>query len=144
MEFKDLRIGNWVEYRNKPTQICGMTEKEIMIYNPHYNKRLGNQRKELISNKDKIKPIKITDKFMSDNGFTVNTTVDYCIPCWLKKGVELEIYPDGMLLYSDNIDIRYIHELQNLLSVIGIDDSVILNTEGEEKYGKEKDNKESV
>lgn len=60
MEFKDLRIGNWVEY-------------------------------------------------------------------WQKKGVELEIYPDNKLVYCDNIDIRYIHELQNLLSLIGIDDSVILD-----------------
>ena len=60
MEFKDLRIGNWVEY-------------------------------------------------------------------WQKKGVELEIYPDNKLVDCDNIDIRYIHELQNLLSLIGIDDSVILD-----------------
>ncbi len=132
MEFKDLRIGNWVEYRNKPTQICGMTEKEVQIYNPHYNKRLGNLPKELIQSIDFIKPIKITDKFMVDNGFKNNTKVDYCIPCWQKKGIELEIYPDNMLLYSDNIKIRYIHELQNLLSVIGIDDSVILDVNREE------------
>lgn len=132
MEFKELRIGNWVEFRNKPTQICGMTEKEIWIYNPHYNKRLGNQQKELINNNDRIKPIEITDKFMTDNGFIINTTVDYNIPCWRKKGVELEIYSDDMLLYCDNIEIRYVHELQNLLSLIGIDDSVILNKEGEE------------
>lgn len=143
MEFKDLRVGNWVEYNNKPTQVCGMTEKEVWIYNPHYNKRLGNQQKEIISNKDNIKPIKITDKFMTDNGFTINTTVDYCIPCWKKKGVELEIYPDNMLLYSDNINIRYIHELQNLLSVIGIDDFVILDVKGRRINGKEKTNEES-
>lgn len=132
MEFKDLRIGNWVEYRNKPTQICGMIENEVQIYNPHYNKRLGNQQKEVIHNKDGIKPIKISDKFMIDNGFKNNTTVDYCIPCWEKKGVELENYPDNMLLYSDNIEIRYIHELQNLLSLIGVDDSVILDVNEEE------------
>lgn len=132
MEFKDLRIGNWVEYRNKPTQICGITEKEVQIYNPHYNKRLGNQSKVLIQNKDDIMPIKIYNKFMTDNGFMNNTTVDYCIPCWQKKGVELEIYPDNKLVYCDNIDIRYIHELQNLLSLIGIDDSVILDINEEE------------
>lgn len=131
MELKDLRIGNWVEYRKKPTQVCGMTEKELWIYNPQYNKRLGNQQKEIIQNKDRIKPIKITDKFMTDNGFTINTTVDYCVPCWQRKGVVLEILPDDMLLYRDYINIRYVHELQNLLSVIGIDDSVILNNEEE-------------
>ena len=127
METKKLMIGNLLECDGVEIEIGKINEnfiswniskdKKTKIFNP------------FISITDKIlKPIKITEKWLLNLGFTIenkpNGDIEYSYKEYRYTIIKKENY-DGYLFCDDDIvlrDLDYIHELQNLYyALIGIE-----------------------
>lgn len=134
---KELMLGNWVfsgKHTEYPMQVVGIYEDEV------YLDFEGNEADMWeVSGKD-IMPIPITDKFLADNGFTEEKNglnqgaVDYFIntkeyKISITRYAHKDYYFISIELLYDNTylsfnSMRYVHELQNMLVMAGIDKKI--------------------
>ena len=143
---KELSIGNWVKNRRgEPVRITGLTESVIDII------KLNGTHKT-VSEED-IFPINVTPEFLTDNGWVLNdnfwhwynivgediflkTYVDVFrkevspLDIWWGMTIIIEVHSDYTervpVMYSQP-QVRYIHQFQNQLSMMGIDKEIIVN-----------------
>ncbi len=96
MESKELRIGSWVNYLGKNRQINWPDEiRTASMFN---------------------KPIELTPEILEKAGFDVTETDALLLPLYLSKDfgfyrVHLTDQDNGLNL---NIELAYVHQLQNL------------------------------
>lgn len=126
MDFKELRIGNYLMFKGKPTKVCGITEDSCQIYETRDKKFYPS--KFLLTSNGNLTPIKITDKILLDNCFCYQegNSEEYC-SWWFGNDFKLELIEEGDFRYNGKYKIKYVHQLQNLLYALGIDEDLIIN-----------------
>jgi hypothetical protein len=134
MKATELMIGDWVmnTYNRKPEQVCEIRERMVMLdYNDLYDY-------------DEIEPIPLTSEILEQNGFVTKDKPDD----W--KGYRYYAYKNGSTcisfrLFHDKgiykwsgkceislnappywIRFEYLHELQNILKICGIDKEITI------------------
>lgn len=132
MNKQHLQIGNLVSYHGHPVQVRTVTSKKVGVLTSNEHTQLSYARFH------EIEPIPITKEFLYKNGFIrVVDKLDGYITSYDKEidGHFLEIRfgisntsKDHIVCHVDNsdrcsigcVDIQYIHQLQNFLSVLNI------------------------
>lgn len=125
MEFKELRIGNYLMFKGKPTKVCGITEDACQIYETRDKKFYPS--KFLLTSNGNLIPIKLTDKILIDNyfGYQDGDSKEHG-SWWFGNDFKLDVTEEGEYQYNGKCYIKYVHQLQNLFSVLGIDDNLII------------------
>lgn len=120
---KELMLGNWV-YLNGDAKYPVRVEA---VYTDYVFLQPNAEGFEIFSaREDEICPIPLTEEVFGKNGFEYLTGVFY-----LKQDSNVEFYKDddGMFYMSANLceykcmeqPIKYVHQLQNILTIAGID-----------------------
>lgn len=123
MDCKDLMIGDWVSYLGFYNKVIYIGQK-VSIYN--------GKGTEFTTDPEHIRPIPLTEDILVKNGWDF-TKSDYSVYCKedTHGDVELSKDQDGFYL-SINCDeyvilrIYYVHQLQHLLRLCGIEKKIEL------------------
>lgn len=120
IKLNELMLGNWV-YQSKgdmtPMKVSGISRDSVSLDYDEFSGLFGVSY-------DKIFPIPLTEEMLLKNGF------DNVKGSLYASNGDFEIHIEGGLLYiakSDGSDIafekpiKYVHELQNILNIAGID-----------------------
>jgi len=124
MKATELMVGNWVLINGTPRKIQAVdgVDDEIMADDELYT--LAEDR---YHSEDKVDGVPITPEILEKNGF--RKLVTYGTEKWLCNNLRLNVYSsDGTWRFcadtnrNENsvIYIRFVHELQNALSLCGI------------------------
>ena len=111
MKATDFRIGNLVSYDNRVFEIDTLSEEMPTLNTIEFG--IG-----VVGWKD-IKPIKLTEQWLIDFGFSKSTAVDNLYVIQIEAGV-LDLMPSDIIGYHVYIEdnwicrIEYVHQLQNL------------------------------
>ena len=106
-----LSIGDWVSYMGKmPCKVLELREKLALIDN-------GTRQRWAIEY-SKLEPIPITEKTLVSNGFEYYGDDAYVL-AWAQNFV-LVCEADGVR-YNSRIKVKYVHQLQHLLLLCGIE-----------------------
>lgn len=142
MNITELQIGDWVYCSKKarfPMQITGIFQDSSD--GTVYLNFEGNEGDVFEAEVEDVAPIPITEELLRKNGFrkTVQSVWDYPIEAtWEKdfdsyKSVTLEKYPDeDNMVFGyesclwEGVNVRCVHELQNLIRLCGIEDNIKL------------------
>ena len=131
IDIRDLRVENWIYYKDCPIplQVSGVKDNEVYLRHSFiHNRTVGFVRQDRPSecSIDVIKPIPLT----SDIYDQVND--DHVILLWDDKKYE----ETGETWYEFNIcnmpdktvciNIQYVHQLQNLLRDLGIEKEITI------------------
>ena len=135
---KELMIGDWVKFTSKygygTGQIAGIEPKEGAVepstFTIHKRDKDGNTKLFIGVSRTCVKPIPLTDEILKKNGFEYYhknfASLSYDHPFRLKM-VE---WPDengiGLWRMDGIIEIRFVHQLQHILNLIGYDKEIIL------------------
>lgn len=125
MEAKELMIGNYVKSSNIVFCIERITTKEVFMYSHGHGIRAADSCK-------KIQPIPITDELLSKIGFVPHDSYGFdeweydCDKYHLRISKVSNSVGRDWSCHIDNAgfetigsgDIHYVHQLQNLVSVI--------------------------
>ena len=126
MDVKDLMIGDWIEDGYKKAQVTSITCDGIV------------ETTAAISNIEVVDPIPLTENILVKNGFEKNHNDEapaeecyfyrlFAKPCgWFDIdafGLEEEL---GAEFTYHDININYVHELQHLLRLCGVDKEIEL------------------
>lgn len=113
MKISELPVGNWVLYKDTPVQIdscCPAVDQVGFYFNGNY---------EFSYIKD-LKPMPLTDKIFEANYAVKHYYEEYSetwsfpgVCCYLEKIDGTDHW--DLEQYGNAIEIRYVHELQNLL-----------------------------
>lgn len=110
---KSLMIGDWVLYDGKPNII---TEVSEIIYGEATVCFVGNN---YMANMDEIEPIPLTEtmliKHFPDTGIFTWRPVDYP-----DKAFVIDYTEEGIDGVDIHISVKFVHELQHLLHLLGI------------------------
>lgn len=113
MKIEELSVNNWVLYNNKPAQIT-----DISLTQDHIGITFDSNH--FICSIKKIKPMLLTDEILELNGAIKHCLDEYETDwnffnsgCFIEKIYGTDHY--DLEQYGDTIEIRYVHELQNLL-----------------------------
>ena len=111
MKGEGLSIGEWVSYRGKmPCKVREVRENLALIDN-------GTGQKWAIEY-DKLEPISITNKILAKNGFEYYSE-DAWVLSWAHDFI-LVCEVEGVR-YNSRIKVCYVHQLQHLLLLCGIE-----------------------
>ena len=126
MRIEDLMINDWVfnTHNNKPEQVqeiltvsnCDNGNSVMLDYNDIYNE-------------DDIEPIKLTPEILEKNGFKKEIDEDkiHNIYTLTENSTSLGIvYARSVFQWFYPIDIKYVHKLQHIMRLCGIDKQIIL------------------
>ncbi len=112
MKANELRIGNYVEYRDERNKVCAILRNHIKIEGLKGSLSLSD-----------VKPIQLTEEWMLKLGFEKEFFIDD-LPIYLEKKARLETLLLDEYLYVNKRmpeepwttlrKIKYVHELQNL------------------------------
>lgn len=124
MKINELKIGNYVWFKGKPTKVCGITENEIQVFETRDLKLMVSDK--VILSEGNIDPILLTDTILEDNHFK-SMEIDG-FKQFVSKDFNLALTKETDLSYRYNhqITIKYVHQLQNLLSLIGFDIEILI------------------
>lgn len=114
MKTEELSVDNWVLYKDNPAKITDITrENHIGVY---------QNNKYLILNIEDLKPMPLTDEIFEVNDAVKRHYEEYSetwyfpgVCCFLEKIDGTDHW--DLEQYNDVIEIRYVHELQNLLKL---------------------------
>lgn len=121
MDAKELRIGNFVTYKNNEVIVTGVTNDPLIMFNIDGQGYFGDHEKE-------FNPIPLTEKWLIKFGFEkkqINTKniglVDYLSPLDIQSDYGCTIDLDENQVWLRDCDggkigvqIQYVHQLQNL------------------------------
>ena len=114
LKIEELSVDNWVLYEGIPAKIVDIRRDGYI--------GVLQGRNDLISHIDNLKPIPVTDKIFEINGAIKHYYEEYSetysfpgVCCFLEKIDETDHW--DLEQYNGNIEIRYVHELQNLLKL---------------------------
>ena len=103
MKANELMLADWVIYKGKPHQVDNIRQKDY----------------------DNFAPIRITDEILEKNGFTNDADgMNDCdeIVSSVEYGAWQRNTEDGFKMLADGKSIRYVHELQHALRLMGLTD----------------------
>lgn len=114
----ELMVGDWVRL----VKAYGNTQDDIMIVDVLDLYRISQGDYE-------VEPITLTKEMLIDNGFVEeldddNTHYRYTLTIGLTR-FSLK-YARGVFQWMNPIDIQYVHKLQNIMRICGIDKYIIL------------------
>lgn len=130
---KDIMIGDWVLWKNKPVQIAAVSGIKYSFGQIDVTLAYCNDEKVLESHDIKtISPIPLTAEVLEKNGWYIpknsswwqNNEVDFYIVGYT-DGL-FEIYTDGDSKFSCLCCIGDVHELQHLYHICHIDKEIVL------------------
>jgi len=110
MEANELRIGNLVEYLGEFKEVLGMDEETVFLKNT-----VSVNYLEL----DEISPISLTEEWLLKFGF--KKYKDNYGSYYIKQSRTVKIRKNGIDRYRyehSRLDIKYVHQLQNLYFAI--------------------------
>ena len=120
LQAKDLMIGDWVLYENKPTRVS-----EISYYNDD-DPTICVWCTDYVADEEEIAPIPLTPEILEKNGWVYDG-----VQLWKNEDViALEIGCDGRNRYwwhmfdSPIAPINYVHELQHILTIMNIKETI--------------------
>lgn len=124
MEAKELMIGDWVLLRHTHTKektaeyVYGIGRDVIL-----YRNEAGVQCVDM----NLIEPMPLTEEILLKNGFTLDEEwEEYRAPNKTYFGLEYTVRKESYYItiasYFDPIFIKYVHELQHLLRLCGLND----------------------
>lgn len=123
MKSKELKVGNWVSYKDENYLITDSSDDSIVS--------ITNENNYELLSAEELKPIKITDKMLENNGWKHH--VDYGRHYHTQDNIDLcRLEHDGFVSYTFIANnqvikhIHYVHELQNLLWALELDDELKL------------------
>ena len=128
MNCKDLMIGDWVKVE-EPTEtvkarVLGVHKDGVINYEVFYScvRATGQIHTDYVS------PIPITEEILEKNGFKkVNMTVDGDYRHYHLHGVCISWEEQNGFWYGEgDIEFKYVHELQHLLRLCGIEKEIEL------------------
>lgn len=137
MKTNELMIGDWVchkDYPSIPLQVNGVSSKLCLKHSLLWNEESSKyERIERYSEADydDLRPVKITDEILEKNGFTRYSVAHFNLQQWVLNegnGCRVSFYQDvkiGKWVIKD-IWIDYIHELQHVMRLCGIDKEIVL------------------
>lgn len=111
MKGEGLSIGDWVSYRGKmPCKVLETRENLALIDN-------GTRQKWAVEY-SKLEPIPITAKILEKNGFEY-----YSDDAWVLSWAHdfILVCEVGGIRYNSRIKVNYVHQLQHLLLLCGIE-----------------------
>jgi hypothetical protein len=108
MDYKDLMVGDWIEDGYKKAQVTSITCDGIV------------ETTAAISNIEVVDPIPLTEEILVKNGFKGNPLDGYY---YWQDADRIEL--DGNFGYH-GIVINYVHQLQHLLRLRGIEKEIEL------------------
>lgn len=130
MKATDLMVGDWVKYTltGIPARVAGIikTSKESNIY-----AYVGTGNRLQGINERDFEPIPITEDFLLKNGFCSKHNDLY----YLGSGWYLDVEGSAIGEFNDAYEspqfieqftVKYVHELQHILRLTGIEKEVIL------------------
>lgn len=126
INIKELSIGNWIKISGTPVQILGIrTESQVYV--------LETEEADYAYAIDAdIEPIEITPEILEKNGWEVRVN-DINPKKWFAYLVEedaLIVKGSDLVTLTTNtgkeIPFRYVHQLQNALTLCGIDKEIEL------------------
>lgn len=127
MNIKELSIGNWVEFQNSYYKI-----RDLYIGGAiHLEDKNGNGL-SLTSNYilNEIKPIPLTDEILDKNFEQVYDEYEDAVYHWYinkKDGLFISVYEtDSYHISTMTFDCKYVHQLQNVLTILLIDKEIQL------------------
>lgn len=129
MNIKELQLGNlvWMDRITKfPMKVVGLFEDMV------YLDFDGNEGDRFEVKAELVEPIPVTAEILEKNGFTRKDCPiwsDYEIEAtWSQTDIALEKYPhDENMVFGygsclwNGVNIRYIHQLQNAMRMVGIE-----------------------
>lgn len=121
MTSKELRVGNWVSYNATNYLIDNSANTNVVGL-------LCKDKFEFV-HAEELQPIKIVGKMLETNGWKHH--IDYGRQYYTKDNIDLCSInvDDGFQFVCNNQTIKhvsYVHELQNLLWALGLDDDIKL------------------
>ena len=108
MKVTDLMIGDWIEDGYKKAQVTSITCDGIV------------ETTSAISNIEVVDPIPLTDEILTKNGWFALDEYRY------EGDVALAKESSGFRLKNTNICVNYVHQLQHLLRLSGIEKEIEL------------------
>ncbi len=135
IDIRDLRVGNWVRI-TEPDNLAGATVRIYSLSSQEGayftvtvdDSEFGYYIREVFC--EDIEPIPITEEILEKNGF-----VRFGTSYMLEKEGFLLSNPSSPSQYHDNyfikigiksVNIKYIHQLQNILRVLDIDKEIAI------------------
>lgn len=118
MKATELKIGDWVSYKGKPTKICSL---DMYAGCGVYEVADG-------ATDDRLDPLPLTAEILEKNGWIYNDKYDL----YFRQGAShtfLKEKESGFLLYTQNLQFpvatyKSVHQLQHLLWALEIDDDL--------------------
>ena len=111
MDIKDLMVGDWVSVSGKSVKITKDDLATMLIF---------------LDDDSKINPIDLTEEILVKNGWRKESiTIDGDYANW--HG-EIPIYQEEDEFNYERIELTYVHQLQHLLRLCGIDKEIELCT----------------
>ncbi len=132
MELKDLRIGNivWhsgedVEYRY--SEVIGFMNAKYVIVLEHFREGYENMVFKRAFAIEAVQGLPLTSRILKDNGFKSNRYNNI-----EKDGKKIGLFRSAenekvflrLQLYDSRKVFKYVHEFQNFLNLIGLDDEL--------------------
>lgn len=132
MKIKDLRIGNIVwhsgEYKGyRYSEVIGFLDAEYVVVLEHFRE----DREDMVFKRplaiEAVQGLPLTSRILKDNGFKSNRYNNI-----EKDGKKLGLFRSAenekvflrLQLYDSRKVFKYVHEFQNFLNLIGLDDEL--------------------
>lgn len=134
MKAKELMIGNWMQFadgslKGKVTRIA-MNEFRTEDTFVEIEDKDGHKYSKHL---DELKPIDLTKEILISNDFKYHDSerglYGVTIASFYQKGKSPRLYCDGdpfAVWFESEVDIHYVHEFQNVLTLCGEDSELIL------------------
>jgi len=122
IDIKDLRVGDLVKWRLNIFKIDEISDEGAAFITDYVGRSLDAPLRE-------IEPIEITEDILLNNGWK---RLDVCPEDFTKSHIVREANGDIYLMGGGKITvkpIKYVHQLQNLLWALGMDDKMTIKTE---------------
>lgn len=121
---KELMIGNYVKVNGRPYKVDEVFANAV-----------GLEKWDTLFHESELEPIPITKELLVKNEFRIKWHCDNIWECYsLVSEYSIRIIDDGVLsnvntltlcvesnLIGIDVQVRYIHQLENLMSILGIE-----------------------
>ena len=120
MKANELMIGDYVSHFNEGKN-CVVTELRGKKVAVSYTDDNGNTKYSELLPEMAFKPIPLTAEILEKNGFEYYNDAAWVLANWFILVCEFD-----WLRYNDKIKIKYVHELQHVLRLCGIEKEIEL------------------
>ena len=120
MKREELMINDWVSLDGEPIQVAGLQGRKVGV---HKRRRSIYCSWHLDS---EFQPITLTEEILVKNGFRIQVTDDNSKWLWVTDNSWLAYSERHNYWYYEDMKITYVHQLQHLLRLCGIEKEIEL------------------